>query len=103
MVEATPISPLEARTNEVNQYQANINMYKTIEATLPSEWPDRLVQYKDAIDKHTVIGSIADLDDVVLVSDLWAGDDCRKAIRTETLEMRKAQAILTVLQNNASK
>lgn len=100
MVEAIPVSPLEVRINEVNQYQANIEMYKTIAATLPNEWPAHLVQYKDAVDKHAVIGGIEDLDDVILVSDLWAGDDCRKAIRTETLEMRKAKAILTVLQNN---
>jgi len=98
MAETTPLTPLEARVNEVNQYLANIKMYKTILATLPTEWPERLAQYKDAADKHTVIGTIEDFDDVILVSDLWSADDCRKSIRTETLEMRKAQAILAALQ-----
>lgn len=102
MAEITPLTPLEARIKEVAQYQANINMYKSIAAALPTEWPDHLVQYKDATDKHAVIGKIIDLDDVTLLSDLWAGDECRKAIRTETLEMRKAQAILVALQNGAN-
>ena len=97
-MEETNLTPLQIRIAEVAQYQANIEMYKSMLANLPTEWPTRLEQYKNAIDKHKVIGEIENLDDVVLVSDLWAADDCRKAIRTETLEMRKAQSILTVLQ-----
>jgi hypothetical protein len=92
------ITPLQARIAEVAQYQANIDIYTSMLANLPTEWPARLLEYKDAINKHEVIGKIEDLDDVELLSDLWAADDCRKAIRTETLEMRKAQAILKVLQ-----
>jgi hypothetical protein len=98
MTEATQITPLEARVAEVAQYEANIAMYTTILAGLPTEWPVHLEQYKGATDKHTIIGTIESLDDVELLSDLWAADDCRKAIRTETLEKRKAQAILAVLQ-----
>jgi hypothetical protein len=92
------ITPLQARIAEVAQYQANIQMYTSMLANLPTEWPARLLEYKNATNKHEVIGKVEDLDDVELLSDLWAADDCRKAIRTETLEMRKAQAILTVLQ-----
>jgi hypothetical protein len=97
MPEAIP-TPLEARIAEVAQYEANIALYTSMLASLPTEWPARLVEYKNATDKHAVIGTIEDLADVELVSDLWAADDCRKAIRTETLEKRKAQAILAVLQ-----
>lgn len=93
------ITPLQARIDEVAQYKANIVMYTSMLANLPTEWPARLVEYKAAKDKHTVIGEIENLDDVTLLSDLWAADDCRKAIRTETLEMRKAQAILNVLNS----
>ena len=92
------MTPLQARIAEVAQYQANIQMYTSMLANLPTEWPARLLEYKNATNKHEVIGKVEDLDDVELLSDLWAADDCRKAIRTETLEMRKAQAILTVLQ-----
>ena len=98
MTEQTQITPLQARIAEVAQYEANIVMYTTMLASLPTEYPAHLLQYKGVTDKHSVIGTIEDLDDVELLSDLWAADDCRKAIRTETLEKRKAQAILTVLQ-----
>ena len=97
----TELTPLEARRAEVAQYQANIAMYESISATLPTEWPDHLLQYKTATDRHATIGQVENLDDVALLSDLWTGDDCRKAIRTETLEMRKASAILAVLEAQA--
>jgi len=98
MTEQTQMTLLEARIAEVAQYEANIAMYTTMLASLPTEYPAHLEQYKGVTDKHAVIGTIEDLDDVELLADLWAADDCRKAIRTETLEKRKAQAILTVLQ-----
>ena len=97
MTETTP-TPLEARIAEVAQYEANIALYTSMLAALPTEYPAHLAQHKGATDKHAVIGTIEDLDDVELLSDLWAADDCRKAIRTETLEKRKAEAILAVLQ-----
>jgi hypothetical protein len=100
MTEQLP-TPLEARIAEVAQYETNIAMYTSMLANLPTEWPAHLQQYRGATDKHNVIGSISNLDDVELLSDLWTADDCIKAIRTETLEKRKAQAILTVLQNNS--
>jgi len=93
------LTPLEARTAEVAQYQANIVMYSAMLAALPKVYPAYLEKYKGATDKHAVIGTIEDLADVALLADLWAGDDAAKAIRTETLEMRKAQAILAVMQS----
>jgi len=93
---AVELTPLEARTAEVAQYQANIALYIQMLANLPTGYPDHLVKYKGATDKHATIGKIEDLADVELLSDLWTADDCVKSIRTETLEMRKAQAILNV-------
>jgi hypothetical protein len=92
------MTPLEIRRAEVAQYQTNIAMYSTMAASLPSEWPAHLIQYKSRKDKHDAIAEIADLNDVELVSDLWAYDDAQAAIRSETVEMRKAQAILNVLE-----
>jgi hypothetical protein len=97
-IEENQITPLQARIAEVDQYEKNIELYKSMLANLPTEWPARLEQYKNVTDKHKVIGEIADLDDVELLSDLWVAEDCIKAIRTETLEKRKAEAILTVLK-----
>jgi hypothetical protein len=98
MTDQTQVTPLEARIAEVAQYEANILLYTTMLANLPTEWPAHLTQFKDAKDKHSVIGKISDLNDVELVADLWMADDCVKAIRTETLEKRKAEAILRVMQ-----
>lgn len=97
MTEST-MTALEARIAEVAQYQKNIDIYTSMLADLPTTWPAHLEKYKGTINKHEVIGEVENLDDVTLLSDLWAADDCKKAIRTETLEMRKAQAILAALQ-----
>lgn len=94
----TEISQLEARRAEVAQYEATVQMYKTIALSLPNEWPNHLIEYKGATDKHAAIATIESLDDVELVSDLWAHDEAQAAIRANTVEMRKAQAILAVLE-----
>jgi hypothetical protein len=95
----TPITPLQARQAEVTQYETNIAMYTAILATLPQEWPTRLLEYRGATDKHATIATIDDMDDVDLLSQLWYADQCYAAIRSETVEMNKAKAILTVLQS----
>lgn len=91
-------SAIQQRIAEVAQYQQNINLYSAIASALPSEWPDHLRHLKGASNKHAAIADLEDLDDVALVSDLWAHDEAVAAIRTETVEMRKAQAILNALQ-----
>jgi cell wall assembly regulator SMI1 len=98
MTEETQITPQEARIAEVAQYEANIAMYTAIKATLPTEWPDHLVQHRGAKNKHEVAGTIADLKDVELLSKLWYADECDAAIRSETVEMTKAKAILGIMQ-----
>jgi hypothetical protein len=100
MENETQITPLQARKAEVAGYEANIAMYETILAGLPTKWPERLVQYRDAADKHKVAGEIDNLDDVSLLSKLWYADDCYKAIRSETVEKTKAEAILNTLEAN---
>lgn len=97
----TEITQLEARRNEVSDYQASIEMYKSIAATLPSEWPSHLAHLKGSTDKHNAIAGIEDLEEVELVSDLWAYDDAQAAIRANTVEKRKAEAILAVLEAQA--
>jgi hypothetical protein len=97
MIEETKVTPLEARIAEVAQYEANIALYESILETLPTEWPERLVQYKGAKKQHDVIADV-DSADVELLSKLWYADECAKAVKTETLEMTKAKSILNVLQ-----
>ena len=91
-------TPLELRQEEVAAYQKNIDLYTAIAANLPSEWPDHLIHYKSRTDRHEAIAEIEDLDEVLLVSDLWAHDQAVAAIRAETVEMRKAMSILAALE-----
>jgi hypothetical protein len=101
--ETTTVTAVDSRRAEVAQYQANIAMYQSIVATLPSEYPAHLVKYKDTpvASQQTVITELSNLDDIALLSDLWMSDQCVNAIKTETLEMRKALSILKVLEAQA--
>jgi len=92
-------TPLELRRTEVTQYQSNIDMYTAIANSLPSEWPEHLVHLKGSTNQHADIATINDLADVELVSDLWAHDAAVAAIRAETVEKRKAEAILAFLES----
>ena len=95
--ETQQVTPLQARIAEVAQYEANIALYKVILETLPTEWPERLLQYKGSKNQQDVIANVEG-DDVELLAQLWYADECDKAVKTETLEMTKAKAILNVLQ-----
>lgn len=86
------------RQQEIAQYQTNIAMYTAIAAATPSEWPSHLAHLKGVKNRHEEISRIESLDDVELVGDLWTHDDAAAAIRSETIEMKKAQAILAALQ-----
>ncbi len=93
----TPPSLIQLREAEVAQYNANIQMYIAIAANLPSVWPAHLLPYKSRKDRHDAISELEDLADVELLSDLWTYESAQASIRTETLEMRKSQAILNAL------
>jgi hypothetical protein len=99
MTEETQMTPLQSRIAEVAQYEKNIDLYKTILKTLPTEWPARLLEHKGSKNQHEVIGNVSS-EDVELLAQLWYADECIKAIKTETLEMTKAKSILNVLQQN---
>lgn len=94
-------SPLEMRRAEVAQYQANINTFKSLLETLPSDLPAHLEPYRTRQDKHAAAAEIEDMDDVVLLSDVWFHDELKARVRSETVEMRKAQAILSALEAQA--
>jgi hypothetical protein len=96
--EENQITPLEARRQEVAQYQKNIAMYKSIYETLPNEWPEHLEEYRNIKNRHETAGNIEDLEDLELLSKLWQSEDIYKAIRTETLEMIKAKNILDFME-----
>ena len=97
MTEETQVTPLQARIAEVAQYEANIALYKSILETLPTEWPENLLQYRGAKNQHDTIAGVESVD-VELLSKLWYADECAKAIKTETLELTKSRAVLGIMQ-----
>ena len=96
--EQPPFDPIAARQAEVDDYNNTIALFQNIRASLPSDWPEHLVKFKDRKDRHEAIAEVEDLDDVALVSDLWAHDDAYAAIRSNMVERAKAQAILSAMQ-----
>jgi hypothetical protein len=73
-------------------------MYTELKASLPAEWPEHLLEYRHAKNQHQCAAKITDLADVELLSKLWYADECDAAIRSETVEMTKAKAILGIMQ-----
>lgn len=96
------IDPIDIRRAEVAQYDANIAMYKNILATLPTDWPENLIQYRNPVNEHDVAKQIENLDDLTLVSQLWYADQVYRMIRSETVERTKAASILAAMEATQS-
>jgi hypothetical protein len=92
-----PFDPIAFRREEIAQYDANISLYTNMVAALPSDWPEHLLGFKSSTEKHIDIAKVENMNDVELLSDLWAHDDAQAAIRSEIVEKRKAEAILAAL------
>lgn len=92
------------REQEVYQYQLNINNFEEMlagmDASLPAEWPESLLQYR-SWDKDRLV---ATLDDAALetVTGLLFRDQLRMRIRTEKIEQRKAQMVLDSLKSKVA-
>lgn len=91
------LQEIEMRKMEVAHYDKNIAMYKAMIENLPSEWPSHLIHLKDSKNRHEDIATIQDLDDVELVSKLWAHMNAVSICRSEYVERAKSQAFLDVL------
>lgn len=76
---------------------AVIATYLSIAEALPSEWPSHLEHLRTRTDTHAAIALVEDLDDVALVSQLWAHDQAQASIRSNMVERAKSQAILDAL------
>jgi hypothetical protein len=100
MSDIQEFDPLQARRDEVAQYTANIAMYQTILATLPTVWPDNLLEHRHPKKAHEAIDQVP-VEHVQTISELWYADELAHLIRTETLERTKAAAILAALEAQA--
>jgi len=101
MPTAEQTAVIEARRAEVAQYQSNIDTFTAILSTLPTELPERLQGLRARTDRHAAAAEVEDLDDVALLSDVWFYDELKGRVRSETVEMRKAAAILAALEAQA--
>lgn len=91
---------IESRRAEVAAYQQNIDTFKALMETLPSELPSHLQPYRTRQDRHAAAGEIENLDDVALLADVWFHDELKGRIRSEMVELRKVQAILFALETS---
>jgi len=89
--------PIQTRRDELAQYNANIAMYQTILATLPTTWPDNLLEHRHPKNAHEAIDQVP-AEHLQTVAELWYADELAHLIRTETLERTKAAAILAALE-----
>ena len=85
------------REMEIYQYQINVDNYTVMLAALPQEnWPDDLVQYKEAaIDK---LPESLDDDTVLTISEHQYRDRIRNLLRTEKVEQSKATRVRDALK-----
>jgi len=101
MIEETVIyDPIQSRRDEVSQYDANISMYQSIAATLPTAWPKELEEHRHPKNQHKALRNVP-AEKVQQLAELWYADDVAHAIKTETLERTKAAAILAALEAQA--
>lgn len=94
-----PASPeiIEARENEVADYDRNIALYEIILAGLPTAWPAHLEAFKGRTDQHQAITECAPAD-VDTLAQLLYRQQVENTIRSERLERTKAAAILAALK-----
>ena len=95
-VEATPLTPLEARRLEVQSYEANIATYNKLIASLDGDWDSDLAHLKDLEAQEAARQCPMDRLDRLAI--LQQFDQATNLLKTEIVECAKAKAILMVLE-----
>lgn len=85
----------EVRQLEVNNYEANINLYKTLLANLDGDWDADLVHLKGVEAQEAA--RQCPMDRLARLAVLQQYDQVTNLLKTETVECAKAQAILNIL------
>jgi hypothetical protein len=92
---APKLTAKEARQLEVDSYQANIDTYRTLLATLDGNWDKDLIHLKDIEGQEAARQCPMDRLDRLAV--LQQFDQVTNLLKTEIVECAKAQAILDIL------
>jgi hypothetical protein len=85
----------EVRQLEVDSYQANIDTYKTLLATLDGNWDSDLIHLKDLEGQEAA--RQCPMDKLARLAVLQQFDQVTNLLKTEIVECAKAQAILNIL------
>ena len=85
-------TPREARQTEVDSYQANIDNYVNLLATLDGNWDDDLAQFKGVEAQEAA--RQCPMDRLQRLAALQLFDQATNLLKTEIVECAKARAIL---------
>lgn len=96
MTEEIELTPLQARELEVQTYEANIEIYKAILATLDGDWDADLAHLKDVEGQEAA--RQCPMDRLERFAVLQQFDQVTNLLKTEIVERAKAAAILAVLK-----
>ena len=85
---------INARIEEVNGYQTNIDNYSEMLTTLPDSLSEELMEFSSANPSELHL----DFESIATISDYQFGQKLRVLLLTERLEQRKSQCILDALR-----
>lgn len=89
------MTPKEVRQLEVASYQANIDVYTTLLATLDGDWDDDLVHLK-GVEAHEAARQCP-MERLARLAVLQQFEQVTNLLKTETIECAKASAILAIM------
>ena len=92
---APQLTAKEVRQLEVDNYKANITLYKTLLATLEGNWDEDLIHLKNVEAQEAA--RQCSQDRLLRLAVLQQFDQVTNLLKTEIVECAKAQAILDIL------
>ena len=96
MTEDIELTPLQARELEVQTYEANIEIYKAILATLDGDWDADLAHLKSIEGQEAA--RQCPMDRLERLAVLQQFDQVTNLLKTEIVERAKASAISAVIK-----
>lgn len=87
----------EIRQREVDSYTANVEVYKTLLATLDGDWDDDLIHLKDVEAQEAA--RQCPFDRLERLAVLQQYEQVSKLLKTEIVERAKAAAILAIMKD----
>jgi hypothetical protein len=94
-MEQVQLTQRQLRQMEVDAYQANIDIYKALLATLDGNWDEDLIHLKDI--EGMEAARQCPIDRLERFAVLQQYEQISKLLKTETVECAKSRAILNIL------